>query len=227
MRKDKEKATDLRKLGKSYIEIEKELGVPRSTLSAWFQNQGWSQEISENLVAQAKKGHIVRIHELNKTRGKNLEKLYKQAEDEAIEDFQKLKNHPLFIAALMVYWGEGDKSSRSRCSIANTEPQMIELFLKFLRNVCGMKSPKIKAWILLYPDLDEKICKEFWVTNTSLKLEDFFKSILIQGRHKTKKLSFGVCSVGVSSAYLKCKILKWIELIAQDLTRENYIAGVV
>ncbi len=227
MRKDKEKATQLRKLGKSYLEIEKELGIPKTTLSDWFRNQGWSKELSLKLYELAKSGHTVRLQELNKIRGENLDKLYKQAEKEAIEEFEILKYHPLFIAGLMVYWGEGNKSSKGRCWIANTDPLMIKVFMQFLDKVCGFKSPRIKAWILLYPDLDEKICKEYWIKHTYLKHEDFHKGMVIRGKHKTNKLTYGVCSVGISSAYLKRKISIWIEMLARDITREDYIAGVV
>ncbi len=227
MRKEKDKAVELRKTGKSYNEIKKELGVPISTLSDWFCSQKWSNEISLNLRKKAQIGHILRIEKLNKIRGDNLHKLYAEAEKEAVEDYKKLRYHPLFIAGLMIYWGEGNKASRNRCGIANTEPQMIKVFINFLRNVCGISSEKIKAWILLYPDLNEKICKDYWIQNTGLKYSDFNKSIVIQGRHKTKRLSYGVCNLGANSAYLKRKILVWINLLAQDLSSENYNAGIV
>ncbi|MES2088310.1 MAG: hypothetical protein V4467_04975 [Patescibacteria group bacterium] len=227
MRKDKELAQNLRRLGKSYAEIQRELSVPLSTLSDWFRNQNWSKEISKKLVSRAKNGHKVRLQELNKVRGQNLERLYDQAGREAEEEFDLLKYHPLFIAGLMVYWGEGNKLSKSRCSIANTEPLMIKLFLQFLKNICGIDNSKIKAWILIYPDLDENLCKMFWAGKTGLSLGRFDKTMVTRGKHKTRRLSFGVCSVGVSSAYLKCKILKWIQLLGTDLTRENYNAGIV
>lgn len=227
MRKDKENALVLRKSGKSFLEIKKELGIPKSTLSGWFNGQGWSKELSVELFEKAKKAHTVRLQELNRVRGQNLKKLYGEAVSEAVEEFELLKYHPLFIAGLMIYWGEGNKVSKSRCWISNTEPLMIKLFLQFLRNICGFKNSRIKAWILIYPDLNEKLCKTFWMGKTGLSAESFNKSILIVGKHKTNRLSFGVCSVGVSSAYLKCKILKWIELLAKDLVQENYVAGVV
>lgn len=227
MRKDKENALELRKLGKSYLEIEKQLGVPKSTLSDWFRGQNWSKEISLSLRQKTEPLHIIRIQELNKIRGEHLKKLYDKAEREALEEFETLKYHPLFIAGLMIYWGEGNKASKSRCSIANTEPLMIKLFLQFIKNICGFNSPRIKAWLLIYPDIEEGICKNFWMQNTGLEGKDFVKSIVINGKHKTRRLPFGVCSVGVSSAYLKRKILKWIELLAKDLTKEDYIAGMV
>lgn len=227
MRKDKIQALKLRKTGKSYNEIKAELKIPKSTLSDWFRNQKWSNEIAINLRKKADVGHIVRIKELNKIRGENLDRLYKEAEKEAVEDYSKLKNHPLFVAGLMIYWGEGNKASPNRCGIANTEPAMIKLFMSFLFNICCIPKNKAKAWILLYPDLNEKICKEYWIQNTGLRYEDFNKSIIINGRHKTKRLNFGVCNFGASSAYLKHKILIWIDLLSRDLTKENYKAGIV
>ncbi len=227
MRKDKEQAISLRRDGKSYNQIASELGVPKSTLSDWFRNQNWSNDLSKKLSERAKKSHIVRIQRLNKIRGDNLKQLYEQARKEAIEEFDLLKYHPLFISGLMIYWGEGNKSSKSNCCVANTEPLMIKLFLSFLKNICGFEGPKMKAWLLLYPDLDEDKCKEYWINNAGLKPEDFNKSMVILGKHKTRRLSYGVCSVGVSSAYLKCKIMKWIEMLAIELSQENYIAGIV
>lgn len=223
MRKDKEQIFKLRKSGKSYHEIQKEMGVPRSTLSEWFGSQEWSKEISKELIKKATNGHVIRIKELNKIRGENLKKIYLQAEVEAKEDFEVLKYHPLFIAGLMIYWGEGNKASPHRVGIANTEPQMIKLFVNFLTKVCSIKSLIIKSWILIYPDLNEDECIKYWIENTGLVKEQFYKTITIAGKHKTRKLSYGVCSVGVSSAYLKRKIMKWIELLSEDLVQENYM----
>ncbi|MDD5068052.1 MAG: hypothetical protein PHS53_01475 [Candidatus Pacebacteria bacterium] len=227
MRKDKEKVFALRAKGKSYNEIRSLIRVPKSTLSEWFRDQKWSNKIAFRLASNAQGKSTIRIKELNKIRGENLEKLYKEAENEATEEFEKLKYHPLFLAGMMIYWGEGNKRSNNRCSIANSDPLMIKVFLDFLKKICGFSSPKIRAWILLYPELKEKECKTFWISNTGLKQEDFTKSIVIKGKHKTRKLSHGVCSIGVSSTYLKRKILLWMNLIAADLIEEKYNAGIV
>ncbi|MFA6445944.1 MAG: hypothetical protein WCW14_01690 [Candidatus Paceibacterota bacterium] len=221
MRKDKDKIIELRKTGKSYKEIEQVMGVPRSTLSAWFKGQAWSSDLVVSLRNKVRSDHIVRLQSLDKIRGLHLDRLYKQAEFEAVQEFDQIKNHPLFISALMIYWGEGDKASPYRCSIANTEPAMIKIFLLFLENICCMPRTKIKSWILLYPDLNEEECKKYWIEKSGLEYSDFNKSIVIQGRHKTNRVRYGVCNLGVSSAYLKRKILIWIDLLAKDIVKEE------
>ena len=223
MRTDKDKAINLRKIGKSYSEIEEELKIPRSTLSAWFKGSAWSQRIKEDLSSTAVTKSTVRIIELNNIRGVHLDKLYTQARLEALKDFEALKFHPTFIAGVMLYWGEGDKASKHRVSLTNTDPAMIKIFINFLKDVCDINDEKIKAWLLLYPDLQETNCKEYWIKEAGLQNITFNKSIYIDGRHKTKRLGYGVCTVGVSSRYFKEKVLLWISLFPDMLSgRELY-----
>lgn len=223
MRTDKEQATNLRRLGKSYEEISGELRIPKSTLSAWFSGSIWSQKIKDDLSAVARKEHIVRIEGLNKIRGRHLEKLYLQARQEASEDFEVLRYHPTFVSGVMLYWGEGDKASLHRVSLTNTDPAMIKIFMAFLKEVCGIDEGKIKVWLLLYPDLHEAECKEYWIKEAGLQNITFNKSIVIKGRHTTKRLGHGVCTVHISSRYFKEKMLTWILLFPEMLAnRELY-----
>ncbi len=225
MRKDKEMAISLRRSGKSYAEIMDELGVPKSTLSDWFRDQQWSNDIALKCVQKSMGASKTRLVHLNNVRGVHLKNAYEEAEKEAREDFEMLKYHPLFIAGLMIYWGEGDKTSKYRVSIANTEARMIRIFRLFLKNICGVDKPRV--WLLLYPDLMEEVCKKYWMSESGLNKEYFTKSIIIKGRSQIKKLSYGVCNIGITSAYLKRKIIKWIEFLAEDLSQEKYNAGVV
>ena len=227
MRNDKQKAFSLRIEGKSYLEIKKQLNIPISTLSEWFKGQKWSNDIAKKCAKDAIQKSKIRIVALNNIRGQNLQKLYNEARNEAISDYEILKYHPLFISGLMIYWGEGEKNSRSRISIANTDPKMIKIFAMFIENICNIKN--IKAWILLYPELNEVECKRYWIKNCDLKPEQFTKSIIIKGKSATKKLQYGVCNLGISSAYLKSKIIIWLDLLSKDLISESYLlsAGMV
>ena len=215
MRKDTNKAENLRREGKSFREISKELNIPLSTLSLWFRDKKWSNEIGKHLRAKVTQSSKERLMDLNKIRGESLKKLYKQARNEAIAEFNKFKNDPVFIAGIVIYWGEGDKTSKNSFRIANTDPGMIKLFIDFLLNICKIDEHRLRAWILLYPDLDEEICKKFWIENTGLKDVHFTKSVIIFGRHKKRRVSNGVCNVSYSSTYLKEKMLVWIGLLAK------------
>ncbi len=85
----------------------------------------------------------MRIRELDRIRGLNLTRVYEEARSEARQEFEQLKYHPLFIAGLMLYWGEGDMRSRSQVRLINTDPEMIPLFVFFLRHVCLIPEKKL------------------------------------------------------------------------------------
>lgn len=229
MRKDKIEAFKLRKQGKSYNEIRQALRIPKSTLSDWLKEVEWSRRLKTALSKRAKEKGKITLRELDRIRGINLTRIYKEAEREAEIEFEHFKFYPLFIVGVVVYWGEGDKISRNIVRISNTDPLMIKLFVKFLVDVCGISPAKVRASILLYPDLNGAECKTFWVKNSGLLEENFNKSIVIKGRHKTRRLRYGVCTVVVSSTYLKKKILMWLTLLPNHLlkSREKLLAGLV
>lgn len=209
----KEKAVELRRSGKSYNDIHREIDVPKSTLASWFKNEEWSIEIRDRLggeqsLAFPKK--LKAILEANKERRTKLTQSYR---DNAEKEFERLKNNPLFLAGIMLYWGEGEKTpKRSRVKLTNSDPMMIRLFYLFLKDCIRIPKEKICAWLLLYPDLKDEMQKNFWNKATGIPLSQFKNSIYIKGRHPTKRLSYGVCNIYVSSREFKEKIMTWLDL---------------
>lgn len=217
MRRDKIKAYELRRKNKSYSEIGRLLNIPKSTLATWFQNEDWSREIRDKLGAKeslAFPKKMAAIIKANKERWEGLRHGYRTT---AEKEFNKLKDRPLFLAGLMLYWGEGSKSpKKARVHLANVDPAMIKLFYKFLRDEVGVPANKIYIWLLLYPDLADEMQKRFWSTATGIPISQFKSSIYIKGRHPTKRLSYGVCNIYVLSREYYEKIMTWLSM-AQNM----------
>lgn len=226
MRKDKETALQMRSTGKSYSEIYTALKIPKATLSDWFSKIDWSNDIAKRLASHAQVKHTARIVRLNKTRGVHLKRVYEVAKEEAVEDLAQLKYNPLFIAGMMLYWGEGDKATKGQVRLSNTDPELIKLFVFFLKNICNVPEEMVGISILTYPDIDDKMNRQYWSEISGISQNKFLKSILIQGRHKTRRLGHGVCSVYVSSTYFKVKILEWLRLLPDELMNRDYYARI-
>ncbi len=222
MRNDKEKAIELRKLGKSYKQIKAELQIPLGTLSEWFSGEDWSERIKKKLVETSKVTSTARLVALDKIRGQHLERVYAEAREEAKAELETLKYNPLFIAGLMLYWGEGDRKTKQQVRLNNSDPELIRLFVVFLENVCRIPSEKIRANVLIYPDIDEASNRRFWSFASGISLGRFTKSIRIQGRHKTARLRYGVCNIVVSSTYFKVKMMEWLKLLPKELMNKGY-----
>ena len=214
----KEKAFELRKSGESYNSISTKLGIANGMLSYWFSRYEWSRKISEtnskNLAVYSRQ----RIIELNRKRAIKLKERYNLVENEAIKEFELYKNESIFIAALMLYLGEGDKSlANQMVRIGNIDVSVLKIFIKFLLKYCKIPIEKVRFWVLCYPDLDVKICETWWSKELGLKANNFYKSQVIQGKHKTKRLLYGVGTIIIGGKSLKIKLLKWIELACKDL----------
>ncbi|TSC86961.1 MAG: Uncharacterized protein G01um10148_66 [Parcubacteria group bacterium Gr01-1014_8] len=216
----------MRSEGKSYAEIFHELKIPRSTLSGWLGNLDWSTHIKKRLSILSNVNSTIRLRELNRIRGLHLIRVYEQAKKEAGDEFKRFRYHPLFISGVMLYWGEGDKRSRHHTRLINTDPEMIKLFSLFLRQLCRIPDQKIKAALTIYPDLDEKECRKYWSWKSGIDETNFTKSMIIQGRHKTNRLSYGMCTILVTSTYLKVKMLEWLQTLPQELMKRQYYESI-
>lgn len=209
MRTDKEIAFNLRKQGKSYKEIHRELGMSVSTLSNWFHNVDFSEEIKRSVIEKAKLKSTAHLHVLNRARGDLLKAYYAQGEIEALQELKDNIKNPLFVSGVTAYWGEGDKLSRNQVRLANTDPQMIKLFMNFLVTFCFIPKDKLRLALHIYEDLDDAECRKYWSSVTSLGY--FHKTMVIPSRHKTRRLPYGTCTIITTNTYLKKKLLLWID----------------
>lgn len=216
----------MRTEGRSYEEIRNTLHIPKSTLSGWMAHLDWSKALKEKLRKSTQIEHTIRLRELNKLRGSNLKKAYDEARAEARTEFETLKYNPVFIAGVMLYWGEGDKLTNYSTKITNTDPHLIRLYVFFLENVCRIPKDKIRAHILVYPDLDEEKCRLYWASRAHIDLSRFTKCSVIHGKHPTRTLPYGVCMIGISSTYFKVKMNEWMKLLPNELMNKRYYESI-
>lgn len=213
----KQQVLKLRKKGKSYREISLEIGVPKSTLSGWLSNLRWSNGIRQSLITESQLKAMPKLRamaEANKKFWENQRVVFRKR---AEEEFPNILHSPLFIAGLALYWGEGDKSTRPVVSLTNTDPNLVRVFVEFLTSCLGIERSRVKPTLILYPDLAPLACLSFWSKQIGIPQNQFWKSQVIVGKHKTRRLPYGTCQVRVSNRALKEKILTWIQLLHNEM----------
>lgn len=216
----KEKAIELRKSGSSYNEITRETGISKGMLSYWFSKEKWSEDVFVKNKQINLKESRDRLLILNKIKLESLQEKYLLIKEEAAVEFENFKNDPLFVAALMLYLGEGDKSDISHnLRIANIDPSVLQIFIRFILTYCHKTKQDIRFWVLCYPDLDIQSCESWWIEKLGLSKENLYKTQVIQGKHKTKRLRYGVGNIIIPKKALRVKVLKWIELASSYLMR--------
>lgn len=110
---------------------------------------------------------------------------------------------PLHASGCMLYWAEGSKS-RNTVHLANSDPAMMEFFVRFLRECFGLTSEDFTFSLNVYTNngltIDE--IEQFWRDKLGLSPESARKH---QTNHyptsssgkKRAKLPYGVCSLRV------------------------------
>ncbi len=214
----KSKAIELRKSGKSYSEIYKEIGVSKSTLSSWFSGQKWSRAIGEQLKQKWAKVHTNRLIEINKSRKLETIGRHNRYKKEAKQEFEKLIHDPLFLIGLSLYWGEGSKQNNGRVGLINTDVDMLKIVVSFFKISLKIPSSKLRGEMFIYEDHNKEKSLDFWSKQLKIPKNQFIKTQELESRSKMTKrrVKYGMCNVYFSSTEMNIKIMKWIELLANN-----------
>ncbi|MDO8521617.1 MAG: hypothetical protein Q7S52_05880 [bacterium] len=195
----------------SYAEIKKRLKVSKSTLSYWLHDHPLREEEILFLRRRAwKKGEASRERFRNTMREKkkaNAEKVY----GEQKRRLATLPEDAFFVAGLMLHLGEGDKRNGTRINLANTDPEIIKFFIKWLDNFLGIAREKIRIQLHLYENMDIAGEVKFWKKELCLEDSQLYKTQI----RRLQKSSFtyagsyrhGTCSIFVPGVKRKTELM--------------------
>lgn len=183
----------------SYSEIKKRLNVPKSTLSYWLKDL----PLEESKIKELQKAGWQKS-EASRERFRNTMRLKKIAKDEEVYQkylarFNNLSKDVIFVAGLMLYLAEGGKKVSSRIAIANTDPDLIDFFIKWTIEYLDVKKEDIRIQLHLYEDMTLEKEMNLWQNRLKISKSQFYKSSIrkIQKGSFTYKDSIrhGTCSV--------------------------------
>lgn len=207
----KPKARKLRKEGNSIRSIEKELGVPRSTLSGWFKDI----ELSEKQKDQLENN---RLEALEKAREKakrwhkdQKQKRIEQIQNEADEVLTHIDLEDQFVQELalaLLYLGEGSKSDKET-SLSSTSPDILYFFISSLKRLYDIDTEDFYCELQLRMDQDEDEEINYWMNQLDLPRENFPKVYYDKRTEGSKTHSdyHGACHVRVWRVAIQRRLL--------------------
>lgn len=229
MRKDKGQATKLRKLGKSYSEINRILGVPKGTLSDWFTGMPLSDKARSRINNKVYAGSLRGIIKSAKLHTHLAQKKAREVRKMAKESIGRLTKSELFFVGVSLYWGEGYKRPIIRNGkvrtyhsivLSNSDPILIQIFLRFLREICGIKNDMIRVNIHAYEHQNIDLIRNYWSKITGVAEDKFKKSYFgiskaSKGKRSRNTLPYGTLQIRVNSTILYHTIMGWIDGIGK------------
>lgn len=147
------------------------------------------------------------IQESNRLRYENKEPSF------ALRTIQTSEARELKLAAVMLYWAEGYKASGTTVDFANSDPDMVRVFLRFLREVCGVREDKLRVHLYCYEGQDVENLRTFWSTLTSIPKSRFSKPYIKQGTAGPRghRMHHGLVHVRYCDKKLLKQMLVWID----------------
>lgn len=207
--KEKIQAVALRKRGRSYSEIIRKVKVSKSTLSLWLRDVKLTFKQKERLYITLKQKNAYRLAKMNQ---QNKEKKIKIIVGQAKREIRKLINSPLFLAGLMLYCAEGDKSNeREVVKFSNSDPALIKFMMRWFREVCRVPEDKFKITLHIHTLHCRKNIENYWSKQIKIPLKQFYKTQIKPTSLGQRKniLYDGTCAVCVHNKDLFRRIRGW------------------
>lgn len=221
----KERAIALRQEGLSYREIMQTVPVAKSTIGLWLRSVGLSQQqkqrLTEKKLAAIQKGADAKKQQRIETT--------EEIMTEAIREVTSVSRRELWLIGIMLYWAEGSKEKEYRPSgqvrFTNTDPDMICLFLRWLKKVCGKTMDDLIFSIYIH-DLQRQRTSEiveFWSKTIGCSNDRLRRVYYKKGNPKTKRKNVGATYHGTlvikvrSSTTLIRRIAGWTQGVVKCL----------
>lgn len=220
----KSQAMSMRINGTSMTVIEKELGIPRSTLSDWFRNIKLTDEQKNKLKANTSNALAKARVNAVAWHNKQKEIRIQIAENQAFFSLSKIdiKNKYIIELALsLLYLGEGSKDGRTL--MGNSNPLILRFFIKCLDIIYGIKPSVLKCNLHLRDDQDSEKLKRYWSKQLGIPLNNFGASIKDKRTINKKTYSNykGVCVVSGGGVNIQRRLVFLSEAFCDKIVRAD------
>lgn len=99
---------------------------------------------------------------------------------------------------LGLYWGEGTKANKYAVRLGNTDPALLNMFIRFLVELFGVDKKHLHFGLQIFTDIDTKVALEYWTDELGVNPSQFYKPTVTKsgsiGSYHQKSI-YGVVTV--------------------------------
>ncbi|MEW1753310.1 hypothetical protein [Streptomyces angustmyceticus] len=212
----RDRARELRKQGRTYDEIQVELGCSKSSVSLWVRDLPKPPpRTPEEASAIARRGWAATLERREEER--------QRTKADAKREIGALSDRELFIAGVALYWAEGTKDKpytrRESVTFVNSDPSVIRLYLAWL-NLLGVEPERVGYRVMIHGTADVAGAERYWADLVGVDVTALQKTTLKRHNPKTVRKNVG-------DAYHGCLVIRVLQ--SADLYRriEGWWYGIV
>ncbi|MCP3822785.1 hypothetical protein NLX86_33320 [Streptomyces sp. A3M-1-3] len=211
------RARELRTQGRTYDEIQVELGCSKSSISLWVRDlpKPERRRTREDASAIAKRGWEVTLQR------RDLER--QRTKKAAAAEIGAMTQRELFLLGIGLYWSEGTKDKpyarRENVTFVNSDPGMITTFLAWL-DLLGVEREHVRYCVMIHETAHVAAAEGYWAELVGADLNAFNKTTIKKHNPKTVRKNTG-------DTYRGCLVIKVRQ--SADLYRriEGWWCGIV
>lgn len=127
------------------------------------------------------------------------------------------EDRELKVAGIMLYWAEGYKVGRNTTDFTNSDPIMMALYMRFLRQICGVQESKLRCSIYGFTNQNTAELTRFWSNLLQVPESQFTKPYIREAvtTSRGNRMPHGLVHVRYCDKKLLQQILAWIEEYAE------------
>ncbi|KKQ74493.1 MAG: hypothetical protein US94_C0003G0011 [Berkelbacteria bacterium GW2011_GWB1_38_5] len=195
----------------------------------YYGNQLCMRQIAEKLdVSIDAVIYFMRKHKLKRRNFSEINRLHFERKSPSfkLRLIDSVLLRELKVIGTMLYWSEGYTSEKgSIVDFANSDPEMITIFLKFLRNIYEIDEKKLRILLYCYTDQDVDSLINFWSNLTGIPRRQFSKPYVRNDFRKNgRKMVNGLIHLRYCDKKLLLEVKKAIDYYKNKYRTNN--AGV-
>lgn len=219
---ERDKARLLRRKGLSINEIVDELKVSKASVSTWVRDVELTLKQRQALTSRG--FSVAAVDKRRKNRIDNTNRRHQVVVEAAKSNIGSLSRSELMLVGAALYWGEGNKSNRNVAGIANSDPDVIKIMMRFFIEICEVESKKFRGLVHTFSHLNAKEAEKYWSNISGIPSSQFYKtyskpSSASKGKRDT--LPYGTFQIYVCDTNVALKIKGWIEKLKEFGREEN------
>ena len=205
---ERRQARELRAQSWTLLDIARELGVSKSSVSVWVRDV-------EFVPKPRNRGHSShKPHPLTVKKQAEIER----CRVEAAATIGQLTDRDILVYGLALYLGEGAKTSQSGFGLANTSVEVMVSFMVWLRRCFEINESRLRARLYLHHGLDLDAATVFWSETLGISAGQFTAAYRPESRDRFRgsKHPNGCITVRYSDVTLHRRVMALISALTSQ-----------
>ena len=133
-------------------------------------------------------------------------------------EIPSITKRELLLIGTALYWGEGGKTKTGMARIANSDPNVIRIMMRFFQEIFDVPPRKFRGHVHTFSHLNVEAAERYWAGVSGIPRNQFYKTYAkpsVASSNKRDNLPYGTFQIYVCDTKIFLTIMGWIERLSE------------